>query len=192
MGFLPRPKTVEDLKFSQGLSYDYPFLHPMFRRVQHTTMSLTSCIVWNQITLAKFFLKCGYASVQETVQSCWSLLHLAAMLNRPEFIDWLISEGLDVNSLGGDLKMTPLHEAVRAGNLEAATALPEHGADLEARCVGGHAWGASTPLDICLLNKDTPELLNLLLEKGAEYGMNRHDDRGNLGARLSSPMMNNV
>lgn len=48
-------------------------------------------------------LKLGQVSVKEDVGSSFSLLHLAAMYNRPDFFHLLVKHGLDVNQRGGEM-----------------------------------------------------------------------------------------
>lgn len=109
--------------------------------------------------------------MKEVVGSSFSLLHLAAMYNRPGFVHLLIKHGLDVNQRGGEMGMTPLHEAVRTGNFEAALGLLDRGADLEAKIKDTSSRRAYTPLEFAILSPSrAPKILSLFLERGAKYG----------------------
>ncbi|KAM9817380.1 LOW QUALITY PROTEIN: putative palmitoyltransferase ZDHHC13 [Neosynchiropus ocellatus] len=58
-----------------------------------------------------------------------SLLHWAAINNRSELVKYYMSEGAIVDQLGGDLKSTPLHWAIRQGHLPMVIQLIRYGAD---------------------------------------------------------------
>lgn len=59
-----------------------------------------------------------------------SLLHWAAINNLSQIVDYYLSKGADINAIGGDLKSTPLHWAVRQGHLSMVVQLVRRGADL--------------------------------------------------------------
>lgn len=58
-----------------------------------------------------------------------TLLHWAAINNRLEIADFLLSQGAGVNTVGGELRSCPLHWAVRQGHLPMVVKLIRHGAD---------------------------------------------------------------
>ena len=158
--------TKEESMIIKGLSYFY-----QTQGILGTTVSLRSCIELNQLWIAKMLLKLGQVSVKEDVGSSFSLLHLAAMYNRPEFIQLLVKHGLDVNQRGGEMEMTPLQEAVRTGNFKATLALLDCGADLEAEIRKASSGQAYTPLEFAILGPTiAPKILSLFLERGAKYG----------------------
>jgi hemoglobin len=73
----------------------------------------------------------------------------------------LVRAGADVNAAAGVMKCTPLHMAARRGNTEAAEALLEWGANIDARDKRG-----DSPL--CRARKcRKPEMVSLLLSRGA-------------------------
>lgn len=150
----------------EGLSYSY-----QTQGILGTTVSLKSCIELNQPSIAKMLFKLGQVSLKEKVGSSFSLLHLAAMYNRPDFIHLLVKHGLDVNQRGGEMEMTPLQVAIRTGNFEATLALLDCGADLEAEIQKSSSVPAYTPLEFAILSPAiAPKILSLFLERGAKYG----------------------
>lgn len=158
--------SEEERMLTDGLAYEYTV-----QGILGATVSLASCIELNQIRLAKTLLKYGYISMDEQISPSWSLLHLAAMFNRPDFVRLLSRHGLDVNCRGGKIGLTPLHEAIRTGSLEAATALLDCGADIEMEVwsIGHQKWVDA--VEFSLLKESTsPSVLKLLLERGAKYG----------------------
>lgn len=158
--------TEEESMVFKGLSYSY-----RTQGILGMTVSLKSCIELNQPSIAKLLLKLGQVSVREDVGSSFSLLHLAAMYNRPVFIHLLVKHGLDVDQRGGEMGMTPLQEAIRTGNFEATLALLDCGADMEAKIQRGFPLPAYTPLEFAMLGPAiAPKILSLFLERGAKYG----------------------
>ncbi|XP_047023549.1 palmitoyltransferase Hip14 isoform X2 [Helicoverpa zea] len=81
----------------------------------------------------------AFARVKELVEAGWdvnqpdhetvTLLHWAAINNRREIIQYLLSKGAAVDAVGGELQSTPLHWATRQGHLEATVLLVRAGAD---------------------------------------------------------------
>lgn len=160
--------TKEESIVIRGLSYSY-----LTQGILGATVSLKTCIELNQPLTARLLLKLGQASVKEEVvrYSTFSLLHLAAMYNRPDFVHLLVKHGLDVNQRGGGMEMTPLQEAIRTGNFEATLALLDCGADLEAKIRRVPSVRSFTPLEFSILGPAiAPKVLSLLLERGAQCG----------------------
>ncbi|KAL8646235.1 MAG: hypothetical protein Q9226_006953 [Calogaya cf. arnoldii] len=82
-----------------------------------------------------------------------------------------VEHGLDVDQRGGEMAMTPLHEAMRTGSFEATLALLNHGADLEVKIRAASFARAYTPLEFAIMGPAiVPKILTLLLERGAKYG----------------------
>ncbi|KAL8997290.1 MAG: hypothetical protein Q9169_003382 [Polycauliona sp. 2 TL-2023] len=164
---LVRADTKEASMIIQGLSHTY---QP--QGILGSSMSLKSCIELNQPSIARLLLHLGQVSVKEDVPgSSFSLLHVAAMFNRPEFIYLLVEHGLDINQRGGKMGLTPLLEAIRAGNYKATLALLDCGADMEAEIRKSSSVRAFTPLEFAILGPAiAPDILALLLERGARYG----------------------
>lgn len=157
---------TEESMIIKGLSY---FYQP--QGILGMTVSLKSCIELNQLSIAKMLFKLGQVSAKEEVGSSFSLLHLSAMYNRSDFIHLLVKHGLDVNQRGGEMRMTPLHEAIRTGNFEATLALLECGADLEGKIQRASSGPAYTPLEFAILSPAiSPKILSLFVERGAKYG----------------------
>lgn len=81
----------------------------------------------------------AFGRVKELVEAGWdvnqpdhetvTLLHWAAINNRREIIQYLLSKGARVDAVGGELQSTPLQWAARQGHLEAAVLLLRAGAE---------------------------------------------------------------
>ncbi|XP_008335198.1 putative palmitoyltransferase ZDHHC13 [Cynoglossus semilaevis] len=76
----------------------------------------------------KELVEAGY-DVRQPDKENVSLLHWAAINNRPELVKYFISKGAIVDQLGGDLNSTPLHWAIRQGHLPMVIQLMRYGAD---------------------------------------------------------------
>ncbi|GMT36080.1 hypothetical protein PFISCL1PPCAC_27377 [Pristionchus fissidentatus] len=97
-----------------------------------------------------------------------SLLHWAAINNRIQIADLVISRGCNVNAIGGVLRSTPLHWAARQGHLRMVAFLVCRGADVDRRDVEGFtalhlaAQIGKTPLVAYLVARgqsiDTPDV----------------------------------
>ncbi|KAJ0179628.1 hypothetical protein K1T71_005340 [Dendrolimus kikuchii] len=91
----------------------------------------------------------AFGRVKELVEAGWdvnqpdhetvTLLHWAAINNRREIIQYLLSKGARVDAIGGELQSTPLHWATRQGHLEATVLLMRAGADPSIRDAEGCA-----------------------------------------------------
>lgn len=91
----------------------------------------------------------AFARVKELVEAGWdvnqpdhetvTLLHWAAINNRREIIQYLLTKGATVDAVGGELQSTPLHWATRQGHLEATVLLVRAGADPSLRDAEGCA-----------------------------------------------------
>ncbi|XP_045492169.1 palmitoyltransferase Hip14 isoform X2 [Colias croceus] len=91
----------------------------------------------------------AYNRVKELVEAGWdvnqpdhetvTLLHWAAINNRREIIEYLLSKNAKVDAIGGELQSTPLHWATRQGHLEATVLLVRAGADPALRDAEGCA-----------------------------------------------------
>ncbi|XP_075972291.1 palmitoyltransferase Hip14 [Anticarsia gemmatalis] len=91
----------------------------------------------------------AFGRVKELVEAGWdvnqpdhetvTLLHWAAINNRREIIQYLLTKGATVDAIGGELQSTPLHWATRQGHLEATVLLLRAGADPTLRDAEGCA-----------------------------------------------------
>lgn len=91
----------------------------------------------------------AFSRVKELVEAGWdvnqpdhetvTLLHWAAINNRREIIQYLLSKGAAVDAVGGELQATPLQWAARQGHLEAVVLLARAGADPALRDAEGCA-----------------------------------------------------
>lgn len=71
----------------------------------------------------------GAVDVNDPDEDGVSLLHWAAINNRREIATFLLERGADVRAVGGELKSSPVHWAVRQGHLPMVVLLVRHGAD---------------------------------------------------------------
>ncbi|XP_028041893.1 palmitoyltransferase Hip14 [Bombyx mandarina] len=91
----------------------------------------------------------AFVRVKELVEAGWdvnrpdgetvTLLHWAAINNRRDIIQYLLSKGANVDAVGGELQSTPLHWATRQGHLDATVLLVRAGADPSLRDAEGCA-----------------------------------------------------
>ena len=91
----------------------------------------------------------------------YNALHLAALANRIEVAEFLISKGADV-SARSNVDVTPLHIAIKEGFLDFARMLLDHGADPNIQEDFGR-----TALDYAEIFEQ-PEMEGVLREHGAE------------------------
>jgi len=120
----------------------------------------------------KYHLTHG-TELTEMDESGYTLLHLAAVYDRPEVAELLLSRGLDADRIekGRTVRnYTALHLAARENAHEVATLLLESGADANARDTEG-----LTPLHLAARN-DSVEVARVLLEHDAE--VNARDNHG--------------
>jgi len=94
-------------------------------------------------------------------------IHWAAQENQAEVVEYLIGQGADVDALGGEEGRTPLHFAACEG-VATTRVLVEHKADLNAIDLLGY-----TPLALTISEQqdESEEVVELLREAGAEYGL---------------------
>jgi ankyrin repeat protein len=96
------------------------------------------------------------ADINDTNNGRGTALHLAAALDRPEMLKYLLHKGANPNVAVG-LGYTPLHSAAYCNRVEIGRILLDHGADPGLRCDG------RTALEIT----QCEQLRNLLREHGA-------------------------
>jgi ankyrin repeat protein len=77
--------------------------------------------------LQLFFDKKDFKEFEPRTSYGWTPLHFAAWNNCPEVIEFLISKGADIQALAND-KSSPLHIAVREGNISSTKTLLRLGA----------------------------------------------------------------
>ncbi len=93
----------------------------------------------------------------------FTALHFACFFGQPDAAKWLIANGAPVDTVAANPTLvTPLHSAASARNLEAARALLNQGASVNARQQAG--W---TPIHSAAQNGDRA-MLELLLQHGAD------------------------
>jgi len=102
-------------------------------------------------------------SVRQESYDGWTPLHLAAFFGHPAALTLLLQRGADLNAISGNgIRNTALHAAVAGGRVEAALALIEAGAGVNAPDGGGH-----TPLHIAAEGGYLP-IVESLLQHGAD------------------------
>lgn len=95
------------------------------------------------------------------------LIYLSALHDRPALIDWLVQRGADPESNPMHYTNTPLATAAEFGNIAAAKKLIELGADVDQKA-------DYSPLQRACVGKQ-PEMVALLIERGADMRAVRHD-----------------
>ncbi|GMT33079.1 hypothetical protein PFISCL1PPCAC_24376, partial [Pristionchus fissidentatus] len=100
-----------------------------------------------------------------------SLLHWASINNHEKIIKRLLSEGADVNILGGILISAPLHWAARVGNLNACAVLARAGARCDIRDSQGY-----TPMHLAVQGCFTPIVAYFIHHY--DYAVNVTDNSG--------------
>ncbi len=108
-------------------------------------------------------------------------LSLAVFFGHRETVEALLAGGAEVNVASREtMKVTPLHSAAAARQLEIARLLLAHGANVNAR----QADSGFTPLHEAAANGDL-ELAKLLLEKGADINAKMTDGKTPLAFAVS-------
>ncbi len=108
-------------------------------------------------------------------------LSLAVFFGQRETVEVLLAGGAEVNAASREaMKVTSLHSAAAARQLEIARVLLAHGANVNAR----QADSGFTPLHEAAANGDR-ELAKLLLEKGADLNAKMKDGKTPLTFALS-------
>jgi len=107
-------------------------------------------------------------------------LGLAVYFGRRETVETLLAAGAEVNTPSREsMKVTPLHSAAAARQVEIARVLIAHGANVNAT----QAESGFTPLHEAALNGDL-EFARLLLEHGADVNAKMKDGKTPLGFAL--------
>jgi len=124
--------------------------------------ALMFAAIKNRVEAARLLLSKG-ADVNVTAKDGNTALVLAVRDGHTGVAQMLLAKGADVNTKDRTAHdSTPLHHAVINHHLAAARLLISKGADVNARASGG--W----PLIISAASKGTRELVELLLDKGAD------------------------
>lgn len=97
----------------------------------------------------------------------WTPLHLAAFFGHPGVCELLLDARADLGAVSrNSLANQPLHAAVAGGHAPVVRLLLAHHADVGSH----HCQGGFTPLHLAA-ELGEPELVDLLLEAGAEVGV---------------------
>lgn len=99
------------------------------------SMDIVKATQYGNFQLVKSIIDRNLYSVNQMDRENVSLLHWAAINNRRDIVEYLISKGAIVDRIGGDLKSTPMHWATRQNHLQMVVLLMRHGAD--PNCVDG-------------------------------------------------------
>lgn len=112
----------------------------------------------------KELVEAGY-DVRQPDKENVSLLHWAAINNRLDLVKFYISKGAVVDQLGGDLKSTPLHWAIRQGHLPMVILLLQYGAD--PTLIDGEGFSS---IHLAVLFQHMP-IIAYLISKGQSVNM---------------------
>jgi hypothetical protein len=111
----------------------------------------------------------GHSRIKHPSQITGTPMHYAAICGLTDIVKFLIIEcSQHANTLGFDLKETPLASASRRGYSKVACVLLEHGADMEIRDRRG--W---SPLD-CASGRGHADVIRILAQHGADVKALRH------------------
>jgi ankyrin repeat protein len=153
---------------------------------------LAAAVGYNRAGIVKLLLQAG-ARVPKYEEPSWTLLHLAASHGcGEEIIEMLLQAGVPVDARTQKIeppsvvedrndwarnrtppgigRRTPLHVAIQAGNLAAATTLVAHGADIHARTVD-----RQTPLSLARWVEGYRDIAGLYQSSSA--GLSRRTDQ---------------
>lgn len=93
-------------------------------------------------------------------------LHIAACKNNVEIVKFLLDNGANIDVVKADGRQTPFQEAVACDAYDVVKLLYNRGADVELK------KGDNTPLHSAAMS-DRPEMVDLLLQLGADYNKQR-------------------
>ncbi|XP_043928580.1 ankyrin repeat domain-containing protein 49 isoform X2 [Protopterus annectens] len=118
-------------------------------------------ILWaaekNRLSTVKRLLSENHSLINSRDGDNYTPLHRAAYNGHLEIVRELVGHGADVHAVTVD-GWTPLHSACKWNNAKVASFLLQHGADINAQ-----TEGLLTPLHLASVNRDGPEVLELLL-----------------------------
>ncbi|CCD72482.2 Palmitoyltransferase [Caenorhabditis elegans] len=123
-----------------------------------------------EIQTVRFLLN-GHVSANEFDHEGCGLLHWAAINNKLDIIQLLLSHRADINLIGGNMKSTPLHWACYNSQFGAVMALVKNGADPTIKNINGE-----TPLHLAACTGNFIIIAYLLVKFD-----NIKDTRDNLG-----------
>ncbi|GEM_PF-3109043 len=116
-------------------------------------------------------------------------LHVAAAFDNDDVAEALIAAGIETNSrdIAGD---TPLNTAVRCNSYRTAQVLISHGADIEAK--NYETVGTMTPLQIAMCSRENKELIDLLLNDGADINARTRQGKSPLQLIITHPQISGM
>lgn len=126
------------------------------------TATIVRATQFGDLDLFRTLIESGHYDVNRMDKENVSLLHWAAINNRVNFISYMLSKGVQVDRIGGELQSTPLHWAVRQGHLAATVLLVQNGASLSSTDGEGYS-----PLHLAAMSGRSA-ILSYLLANGAD------------------------
>jgi ankyrin repeat protein len=139
---------------------------------------LFTLIDGNRLKEARELLRANPSLVEEVEpETGWYPIHLAACEGRTQFLHMFISEfGANPNVRSRYSRSTPLHQAVGGKKAEAAKALLDMGAHVDAKLNMSEDSQQYTALELAMNqfsgmcpSQDYMELIRVLLQGGADY-----------------------
>ena len=110
------------------------------------------------------------SQINHKYQFGFTLLHYAAKENRLEVIEYLVSNGCDINAVD-DEGQTPLHKSTAFGQAESVKLLIDKGANVNQIDNNGN-----TPLHVVIMTGGDFNIVKVLIEK-ANLGIQNNDEQ---------------
>jgi len=114
--------------------------------------------------IQKIVISSNKRKLYETDRVGQTLLHKASAYGKLKIVDYLVSEGANINFKDDDLE-TPLHFAINIGDFEIIEYLASHGANVNAKNNHGE-----TPLHLAVAI-GLPETVSYLISEGANINL---------------------
>ncbi|GAB2991059.1 ankyrin repeat domain-containing protein [Psychrosphaera aestuarii] len=180
----------ESFKSKEPLCYNYDEPYQKIQKelailvaksaVSDSKYILEAAVMADSFSDVKRLVEAGAPFITRRLSWGASLLHIAAIHSSPKVINYLHSQGIDVNIKIEDTGVTPLHLAVNSNKTMNIVALVELGADVNAKDDQG-----SVPIINTFGCKDI-DTFNYLLKKGTKIYPKVIEVADKIGANIES------